>query len=63
MVTISEVRTDQCDWCCKTDEGVRAKFKEGLSGFFCRKCFWQAAKARATPEETNAESSPGRGAA
>ena len=40
---------------------MQATFKDGLQGFFCRKDFWQAMKARAELEEpSDAQSIAGR---
>jgi hypothetical protein len=64
MVTITEFCEDKCAWCQKETEGARAKFKDGLSGFFCWKCLRQAGNARGTQaEETHVEGAPSRGAA
>ena len=48
MLTILHYGQGRCTWCLNdTDDGVQAKFKDGLEGFFCRKHFWHAVKARA----------------
>lgn len=52
----------KCMWCCKLEDGVQAKFQDGLSGHFCWKHFQQAVKARSeTKEETaSVENQTGR---
>ena len=65
LVTISSATTGTCIWCCKRDEdGVVAKFKDGLQGHFCWKDFRAAVKARSNGEEgEGAPSASSRGAA
>ena len=46
MVTIERVGTDTCLWCLEETEGVEAQFDDGLSGFLCKKHFWQALQVR-----------------
>jgi hypothetical protein len=54
MVTITKVDTGKCIWCLENAEGVQAQFKDGLSGFFCKKHFWQAMQVRGErPVEEN----------
>lgn len=61
LVTIAKCGTGKCAWCRTDGEGVQATFKDGLQGFFCRKDFWQAMKARAELEEpSDAQSIAGR---
>lgn len=62
FVTINQYTTGTCIWCRQTDEGVQAQFKDGLSGFLCKKDFWAALKARAseTPPQTESRPTPAR---
>ena len=53
LVTIARCGTGKCVWCRTDGEGVQAAFKDGLQGFFCRKDFWQALKARTETEESS----------
>ena len=46
MLTITDYGEGQCAWCLARGEGVHAVFKDGLSGFLCRKHLWEALKAR-----------------
>lgn len=50
MLTIVNYGQGKCCWCCQTGEGVEASFKDGLSGFLCKKDFWAALKARVEPK-------------
>ena len=62
LVTIDKHSAGTCVWCRKrTDDGVEAKFQDGLSGFLCWTDFKKAVKARSevepkktTPKETRA---------
>jgi hypothetical protein len=47
LVTIQSYTTGSCVWCCQQTEGVEVKFRDGLTGFLCKKDFWSALKARA----------------
>lgn len=47
MVTIGKFGEGVCAWCCQSTEGVTARFADGLQGFFCKRDFWAALKARA----------------
>ena len=67
MLTIKSYGEGQCVWCRVHGEGVVANFNDGLTGFLCRKHFWEALKARIgqtdetkTKETSHAESQPGR---
>ncbi len=65
MLTITSYGEGKCVWCLVHGEGVQAVFKDGLTGFLCRKHFWEALKSRSQPteqsKETNhAESQPSR---
>ncbi len=66
MLTITSYGEGKCVWCLAHGEGVQAVFKDGLTGFLCRKHFWEAMKSRSEQfdskeKETNhAESQPGR---
>lgn len=51
MLTIISYGEGKCVWCCQTSEGVETTFKDGLSGFLCKKDFWAAVKARAEAKE------------
>jgi hypothetical protein len=51
MLTISGFARGKCVWCRKEDEGVDAKFHDGLQGFFCRKHLWEAIRARAEKKD------------
>ena len=52
MVAISSAGTGKCVWCCKADEeGVQARFTDGLQGHFCWKDFRAAVKARTEVKE------------
>lgn len=56
MLTIVSYGTGKCAWCCQTgEEGVQAKFQDGLAGFFCRKHLWEAIKARGQTGEEKRE--------
>ena len=46
MLTITNYGEGKCTWCLSHGEGVQATFKDGLTGFLCRKHFWEALKAR-----------------
>jgi hypothetical protein len=48
MLTIVSYGEGKCVWCCQDGEGVQATFKDGLSGFLCKRDFWAAVKARAS---------------
>ncbi|MCC7421044.1 MAG: hypothetical protein IT428_12245 [Planctomycetaceae bacterium] len=59
LVTIHNHAAGTCAWCrCRSDDGVQAQFKDGLSGFFCKKDFWAALKARADEQASPVEASP-----
>lgn len=61
MLTVTSYGEGQCVWCCQTKEGVQTTFKDGLSGFLCKRDFWAAVEARAEKKETaNAESNASR---
>ena len=61
MLTIISYGEGKCVWCCQITEGVQTTFKDGLSGFLCKKDLWAAVKARSEKNEpTNAESSSGQ---
>lgn len=66
MLTIKSYGEGTCVWCLSKNEGVQADFKDGLTGFLCRKHFWEALKSRSEQpasieKETNhAESQPSR---
>lgn len=51
LVTIASCGNGKCVWCQTNGEGVQAAFKDGLTGFFCRKDFWAALKARSDTKE------------
>ena len=56
LVTIHNLTTGTCAWCRQqTDDGVQAQFKDGLTGFFCKKDFWAALKARAAEPPSQSE--------
>ena len=56
MLTIQSYGEGKCCWCCQTKEGVHATFKDGLTGFLCKKDMWAAIEARAEKrEQTEAE--------
>ena len=46
MLTISKYGEGKCVWCLAHGEGVQAVFQDGLTGFLCRKHFWEALKSR-----------------
>ena len=52
MLTITNYGEGKCTWCLAHGEGVQTTFKDGLTGFLCRKHFWEALKARS--EQTDA---------
>ena len=67
MLTITNYGEGKCVWCLAHGEGVQAVFKDGLTGFLCRKHLWEAMKSRSNQTETtkeketsHAESQPGR---
>ena len=66
MLTITSYGEGKCVWCLAHGEGVQAVFKDGLTGFLCRKHFWEAMKSRSEQidskekETSHAESQPGR---
>lgn len=61
MLTIVSCGEGKCVWCMTVGEGVQAQFKDGLSGFFCRKHLWEALKARSgAKEEIHAQGEPSR---
>lgn len=47
MVTITAFGEGKCVWCLERTDGVHTQFKDGLTGFLCRKHFWQALHMRA----------------
>jgi len=51
MLTIQSYGVGKCVWCCQTKEGVHATFKDGLTGFFCKKDVWAAIEARAEKKD------------
>jgi len=51
MLTIVRFGQGKCVWCCQETEGVQTTFKDGLSGFLCKKDFWAAVKARSEAKE------------
>ncbi len=59
MLTITDKRPGQCQICCQPVVGYQAKFKDKLSGFFCRKCLEdlldKRLAANAEPKTTQAE--------
>jgi len=59
LVTIARYGEGKCVWCQTQSEGVQAAFKDGLSGFFCRKHLWDALKARAGTEGSDASREAG----
>ena len=59
MVTITLLNEGKCIWCCQQAEGVQAKFQDGLSGFLCKKHFWQALQVRAVSAENGTTSQAG----
>ena len=54
MLTITSFGEGKCVWCCQVTEGAQAKFQDGLSGFFCKKHFWQALQVRSLPQDKQA---------
>jgi hypothetical protein len=68
MLTIVSYGEGKCMWCCQHTEGVQTAFKDGLSGFLCKKDFWAALKARSekapqvTPEGSRKAQSSNEGA-
>ena len=46
MLTVTSFGNGTCTWCRKEQEGVQAKFADGLAGFFCKRHLWEAVKAR-----------------
>ena len=52
MLTVISYGEGKCVWCCQQTEGVQATFKDGLSGFLCKKDFWSALKSRSEAKET-----------
>ena len=66
MLTITSYGEGKCVWCLAHGEGVQSVFKDGLTGFLCRKHFWEALKSRSEQidskekETSHAESQPGR---
>jgi hypothetical protein len=59
MLTVLNYGEGKCVWCCQDGEGVQAKFQDGLQGFFCKKDFWAAVKARSEAKEANGAESAG----
>lgn len=58
LLTIARYGEGKCVWCQTQSEGVQAAFKDGLSGFFCRKHLWDALRAREGTEESDASRAP-----
>lgn len=59
IVAIQSHTSGTCVWCrLQSDDGVQAQFKDGLSGYFCKKDFWAALKARAEESASPVEASP-----
>jgi hypothetical protein len=57
LVSINNVSSGTCVWCRQSiDDGVQAQFKDGFAGFFCKKDFWAALKARAGEQPGPSES-------
>lgn len=46
MLTSNGFGTGLCTLCCQETEVLQATFKDGLSGRFCRKHFWEMVKVR-----------------
>lgn len=63
VVSIQKACKGKCLWCQKEADGVQAKFQDGLTGFFCRKHFWEAIEARSEKEEGDAPASGSSGKA
>ena len=55
MLTITNYGEGKCTWCLAHGEGVQTTFKDGLTGFLCRKHFWEALKARSEQTETRTQ--------
>jgi hypothetical protein len=59
IATIEKYGAGTCTWCRQaSDDGVQAKFADGLAGYLCRKHFWEALKSRAGEQATREESRP-----
>jgi hypothetical protein len=63
MLTIEGYGTGTCIWCRQESEGVQAEFRDGLTGFLCRKHFWQALRIRSDSSASRATGRPGSGPA
>ena len=47
MVSVKRYGDGTCMWCTQNEvEGVEAEFRQGLAGFFCKRCFRSAVKLR-----------------
>lgn len=57
IVTIEKTGTGKCLWCrVQGDDGVQVQFKDGLTGYLCRKHFWEALKSRTRESPSRDES-------
>lgn len=57
IVSIQQFTNGTCVWCCsKNVEVVHVQFKDGLAGFFCKRDFWAALKARAEMKNAKQQS-------
>ncbi len=63
MVTIRRYGQGDCMWCTQSGDGVEAEFKQGFTGFFCKRCFWTAVKVRHGKAQPDSAQPKGNGQA
>lgn len=55
IATIKRFGEGTCIWCTAQAEGVEAELSRSLSGFLCRRCFWQSLKIRGSKAATKGD--------
>ena len=56
IATVDECKGGTCVWCrVETDDGVDAKFSDGLSGYLCWKHFKEAVQKRQQSRPANSD--------
>jgi hypothetical protein len=59
IATIDDPKGGTCIWCrVTTDDGVEAKFTDGLAGYLCWKHFKEAVQKRQTPRDQRPDGRP-----
>ena len=56
MVTIKRYAAEEsCGLCDKNAEGVEVVFERGLSGYFCKPCFWRTLRMRSAKKDAKTQ--------